>query len=93
MQLIPTGPWTEADLVQPAGRDLFVIGHVRAPVVRVQLEFANGDVLKTHPVKGLFVFAIPRAHLSPKRQLAFAVGYSTEGWRIQKQGVLFRTGS
>ena len=93
MQLVPTGPWTAVDLVQPAGRDLFVIGHARAPVVRVQLEFANGDVVRTRPVEGLFVLAIPRAHLSPTRQLAYAVGYSTEGWRIQKQAVLFRTAS
>src|SRR5206468_7364378 len=40
--LYPTGPWVEADLVQAAGRDLFVVGNVRAPVKRVRLEFADG---------------------------------------------------
>jgi hypothetical protein len=93
IELLPTGPWTGVDLVQPAGRDVFVIGHVRAPAERVQLEFANGDVIRTRPIKGLFVFAIPQAHLTSNRQFAYAVGYSTEGWRIQRQGVLFRANS
>jgi hypothetical protein len=87
---IPTGPWISADLVQPAGRDLFVIGHVRDPVVRVRLRFADGDAITTRPVKGLFVLAIPRAHLSDQRQFAFVLGLDGRGAVHQRQGVLFK---
>jgi hypothetical protein len=88
---IGTGPSIWVDLVQPAGRDLFLIGHVRWPIARVQLEFANGDVIKTRPRHGLYVVAIPRSHLRKERQLAYAVGYTSEGLRIhQRQGVVFR---
>ena len=34
---------------------LFVIGHVRAPVVRVRLRFADGDSIAAGPTHGLFV--------------------------------------
>jgi hypothetical protein len=78
------------DGVQPAGRDLFVIGHVFWPAERVRLEFGNGDIIRVRPAKGLFVVAIPRDHLSPERQLAFAVGYTSEGLRLQRQSVLFK---
>ncbi len=90
--VFPTGPWVEADLAQPAGRDVFVIGHTRAPVVRVQLLFHNGETISTRPIGGLFVLAIPRAQLRPERQLAFAIGYDAHGNRVQRQGVLFRAG-
>jgi hypothetical protein len=86
-----TGPDIWVDVVQPAGRDLFVIGHARGPVARVQLEFRNGDVLRTRPVAGLFVFAIPRGQLRRERQVAFAVGYDGDGRRFDRQGVVFRT--
>jgi hypothetical protein len=89
---IGTGPSIWVDLVQPAGRDLFVIGHAHWPVARVQLEFTNGDLVRTRPAGGFFVLAIPRTHLRPKRQVAFAVGItSPEGFRVQRQGVVFRT--
>jgi hypothetical protein len=88
---IPTGPWISARLVQPAGRDLFVIGHVRDPVIRVRLRFADGEAITTRPVKGLFVLAIPRTHLNPKRQVAFALGLDDRGAVKQRQGVLFKT--
>jgi hypothetical protein len=85
-----SGPWVWVDLVQPAGRDLFVIGHARRPIARVQLEFTNGEKISTRPIAGLYVFAIPRAHLDPQRQLAYAVGYTSTGHRVQRQGVVFR---
>jgi hypothetical protein len=89
---IGTGPSIWVDLVQPAGRDLFVIGHARWPVARVRLEFRNGDVVTVRPVARLFVLPIPQAHLRPERQVAFAVGItSPEGFRVQRQGVVFRT--
>lgn len=87
----PTGPWTYVEDVQPAGRDLFVLGYVRPPVVRVRLRFADGSSIGAKPVDGLFLLAIPRAHLSRTRQLAFVTGYDAHGKRVQRQGVLFRT--
>ena len=90
IETIATGPWMEVVLVQPAGRDVFVVGTTRPPVARVQLRFADGDVISTRPVKRLFVFAIPRRHLSTRRQLAFAVGLDRHGQPVQRQGVLFR---
>jgi hypothetical protein len=86
----PTGPWTYVQSVQPAGRDVFVIGSVRAPVVRVRLRFADGSAIAAKPVDGMFLFAVPRAHLSRSRQLAFVIGYDSHGRRVQRQGVLFR---
>ncbi len=84
------GPLARVDGVQPAGRDLFVIGHVFGAVGRVQLEFTNGDVIRARPAAGLFIVAIPREHLRPERQLAFAVGYTTGDLRLQKQGIVFK---
>jgi hypothetical protein len=84
------GPALWVDAVQPGGRDLFVIGHVFGAVERVRLEFTNGDVIRTRPVRGLFVMAIPREHLRSERQLAFAVGYTAEGKRVQKLGFVFK---
>jgi hypothetical protein len=85
-----TGPSIWVDLVQPVSRDLFVIGHVRWPVEQVRLEFANGEITRTRPRAGLFLLAIPRSQLQLKRQAAFAAGYTSEGYRIQQQGVVFR---
>lgn len=78
------------DVVQPAGGDLFVIGHTFGPVARVQLEFPNGDWRRTRPVDGLFVIAVPKAHLTTERQTAFVRGYSKEGWVIRRQGLVFK---
>jgi hypothetical protein len=86
----PTGPWTSVEGVQPAGRDVFVIGSVRVPVVRVRLRFADGSAIGAKQVDGMFLFAVPRAHLSRSRQLAFVIGYDALGHRVQRQGVLFR---
>jgi hypothetical protein len=86
----PTGPWVEADVVQPAGRDLFVVGHTRAPVVRVRLRFADGTSISMRPSHGFYLFAIPRPQLSTKRQLAFVLGLRDDGSVHQRQGVLFK---
>lgn len=85
-----TAPAIWVDVVQPAGGDLFVIGHTFGPIARVQLEFPNGDWRRTRPVDGLFVIAVPKAHLTTERQTAFVRGYSKEGWVIQRQGVVFK---
>jgi hypothetical protein len=89
---IGSGPSLWVDLVQPAGRDLFVIGHARWPVERVRFEFANGATVSTRPRAGLFLQAIPRSQLKRERQAAFAVGYTSEGIRLhQRHGFVFRT--
>lgn len=85
-----TAPSIWPDLVQPAGHDLFVIGHTVGPITRVQLEFPNGDVRTTRPVAGLFVIAVPRSHLTRERQSTFVVGYASTGSVIQRKGVVFR---
>jgi hypothetical protein len=89
-QLIPTGPWVDVDLVQPAGPDLFVIGHMRPPVATVEFHFQDGRVLQLKPEGRLFVAAIPRAYLKTRRQLAFAVGYDGAHRVVQRQGFVFR---
>jgi hypothetical protein len=89
-ELIPTGPWVDVNLVQPAGRDLFVIGHTRPPVATVELHFQDGRVLQLTPTRRLFVAAIPRAYLVSARQLAFAVGYTDAHVVKQRQGFVFR---
>jgi hypothetical protein len=86
----PTGPWIYADLVQPAGHDLFVVGDVRAPVRRVRLRFADGRTLSTRPTADLFLFAIPRRYLRTRRQLAFVRGYDSSGQVVQRAPVLFK---
>ena len=91
MQLFPTGPWVNVNLVQPAGRDLFVIGQTRPPVTTVELHFQDGRVLQLQPVGRLFVAAIPRAYLRNRQQLAFAVGYDVRHRVKQRQGFVFRT--
>jgi hypothetical protein len=86
----PTGPWVYADLVQQAGRDLFVVGNVRAPVEVVKLRFEDGRTLTMRPVADLYVFAIPREYLRTERQLAFVRGYEAHGIVVQRAPVLFK---
>jgi hypothetical protein len=86
----PTGPWVNADLVQQAGRDLFVVGNIRAPVELVKLRFENGRTLTMRPVAGLYLFAIPRAYLRTERQLAFVRGYDAHNLVVQRAPVLFK---
>jgi hypothetical protein len=92
-ELIPTGPWVAVDLVQPAGRDLFVVGHTRPPVTTVELHFQDGRVVQLTPTRRLFVAAIPRPYLKSARQLAFAVGYTGTHRVQQRQGFVFRVRS
>jgi hypothetical protein len=86
----PTGPWVYADLVQQAGRDLFVVGNVRAPVEVVKLRFEDGRTLTMRPVADLYVFAIPREYLRTERQLAFVRGYEAHGIVVQRAPILFK---
>jgi hypothetical protein len=86
----PTGPWVSADLVQQAGRDLFVVGNVRAPVERVRLRFVDGRTFTIWPVADLYVFAIPRAYLTTEPQLAFVRGYEAHDIVVQRAPVLFK---
>ena len=93
VQLFPTGSWVSVNLVQPAGRDLFVIGETRPPVTSVELHFQDGRVIQTIPTQRLFVTAIPRAYLHRERQLAFVVGYTRNHRVKQRQGFVFRVRS
>ena len=86
----PTGPWVYADLVQAAGRDLFVVGDVRAPVELVKLRFNDGKTLTMRPVADLYLFAVPRRYLRSERQLAFVRGYDARGLVVQRAPVLFK---
>jgi len=79
-----------ADLAQQAGRDLFVVGNVRAPVELVKLRFEDGRTLTMRPVAGLYVFAIPRAYLRTERHLAFVRGYEAHNLVVQRAAVLFK---
>ena len=88
--VVAAGPAVWVDLVQPAGQDLFVIGHSVAPVARVQLEFANGDRLKALPVRGLFVFSMPGSHLRHEREIALVRGYTRGGSAVARQSVAFK---
>lgn len=78
------------DRVQPAGRDLFVIGHVDHLVVRVMLLFTNGDVVSSRTVSDQFLLPIPRAHLSRQRQLAFVLGFDRQGHLPGRQEIVFK---
>ena len=88
--ILQSGPWVFPASVQPAGGDLFVLGTYRSPAVRVRLRFADGSSVAAHARDGLFLVAVPRAHLSQTRQLAFVIGYEARGVVVQRQGVLFR---
>lgn len=87
------GPRTHVSLVQPAGRDLFVVGAagVRIPrITRVVLELAGGRDVSTRPVAGHFVLAVPRSHLTRTRQVAYLLAYNELGFRAYRQSVVFR---
>jgi hypothetical protein len=86
------GPSIWVDLVQPAGRDLFVVGQTRGPIGVVHVEFADGTVISTRPRSGHFLFAIPRAQLEPTQQVAYVVGYTTDGLRYRRQGFVYKAG-
>jgi hypothetical protein len=76
--------------VQPVGRDVFVFGQVRDRVARVRLQFDDGDSIVAHPHAGVFVFAVPVAHLRTARQHALVIGFDRHGHRLRRDGVVFR---
>jgi hypothetical protein len=88
------GPRTHVDAVQPAGRDLFIIGEVnevrRPRVTRLMLELQNGERLGVPFAAGHFVVAIPRSHLRRERQRAFLVAYNELRLRSLRQRVFFK---
>jgi hypothetical protein len=87
-----TGGKIRVDLLQPAGRDLFVVGGVDGRVTdHVELHFDNGDVITTRPVADHYAFAIPRAHLSTQRHFAYVLAVDRHGHRVQRQGIAFRS--
>lgn len=77
-------------LVQAAGRDLFLIGATTVPVERLRLRFRDGSSISARPTRGVVVLPIPRAHVTPQRQLAYAFGLRRDGSVFQRQGVLFK---
>jgi hypothetical protein len=85
---IVAAPSIWIDLVEPAGGDLFVVGHAHS-IRQVRLELPNGDVRTTRPVGELFVFAVPRAHLTAVRQTARVRGYNL-GQPVASAGVVFK---
>lgn len=87
---VDTGPYTEVELVQAARGDLFVIGHVRAPVEQVELRFADGRRVSVPSIAGQFVAWIPDNEVRPERQLAFAFGLRKDGTVAQRSGFLFK---
>jgi hypothetical protein len=79
----------QVDLVQPAGRDLFVVGQVSDAIARVELRFSDGERLVTKPVAGHFLFAIPSDHLSRRRQRAFVVTFDRYDLRHGRQRIFY----
>jgi hypothetical protein len=78
--------------VQPAGHDLFVVGYMGAPAVSVRLRFSGGSTIRTRLDRGIFLFAIPRSHLSHASQIAFLTGYDAKGHAVlPRQEIQFRT--
>lgn len=78
------------DLVQPAGDDLFIVGHVHGFAKEVRLEFPNGDVRSVRPVGELFVIPVPRRHLTTNRQTATVQSYFNNSVPIKRVGVVFK---
>jgi hypothetical protein len=92
-EVVPgTGPKIEVDVLQPAGRDLFVAGKVDADLTsRVELHFENGDVITTRPAAGYYLFPVPASQLGRKRQYAYVLAIDHHGHHVQRQGIYFRT--
>jgi hypothetical protein len=90
LQPFSPGPQTDVDLVQPAGRDLFFVGEAGRRTRRIEIRFANGDVVHVRPVAGHFLAAIPRDHLSTSQQRAFVIAFDRQDRRALRQRVFFR---
>jgi hypothetical protein len=78
------------DRIQPVGRDLFVFGFADKLVARVEVHFANGDIEAAPVVAGAFLLPIPRRHLKPQREVAYAVAYDHQNHWPQRQRIVFR---
>jgi hypothetical protein len=91
---ISGGPKMEIDVVQPAGRDLFIVGEaddLRAPrVTRIEIRFEDGDIVRARLAAGHFLLAVPSAHVRAERQVASVVAYNELGFAAQRQRVFFR---
>lgn len=84
------GPQTSVELVQPAGRDLFFVGPVGRRTRRIEIRFANGDIVRLRPVASHYVVAVPREHLSTRQQRAFVIAFDSDDRRTTRQRVFFR---
>jgi hypothetical protein len=78
------------DLVQPAGRDLFVAGRAGDAVRRIELRFTAGDMVVANLVHGHFLLAVPSEHLTQRRQRAFVVSIDAAGNVRARQRIFFR---
>jgi hypothetical protein len=78
------------DLVQPAGRDLFVAGRAGDAVRRIELRFTAGDKVVANLVRGHFLLAVPSEHLTQRRQRAFVVSIDAAGNVRARQRIFFR---
>lgn len=77
-------------VVQPAGRDLFLVGTTYLDTRRVQVRFRDGTSVFARPVGGQFVLALPRERLSTTRRAATVLVRNHAGRIVQKQEVAFR---
>jgi hypothetical protein len=78
------------DLVQPARRDLFLAGRAGGNANRVELRFADGDMVIGRLVAGHFLLAVPAEHLSRRRTRAFVVAVDATGNVRARQRIFFR---
>lgn len=78
------------DLLQPAGRDLFLVGRVSDAVRRVELRFSNSNKAVATPVQGHFILAVPERHLTKRRTRAFVVTVDADGKVRARQRIFFR---
>ena len=77
------------DLVQPAGGDVFVAGRAGDAARRIELRFTAGDKVVANLVRGHFLLAVPRDHLTQRRQRAFIVSLDATGRVRARQRIFF----
>jgi hypothetical protein len=73
------GLFADPYVVQPVGRNLFVIVQASANVTGVGMRFGNGDTIYSHTFHGFAIFAIPKRHLSRGVQRARLIPYGRNG--------------
>jgi hypothetical protein len=83
------GSSVSLDVLQPAGRDLFLVGS--AGVSRVKLRFADGPIASARSVRGHYVLPVPKRYLDGKRHFASLFGVNAFGFKVQRRGVFFRS--